>query len=92
MNSARPINYDDAAKSLAEVYTRAGLPCEIEHGLNGVIVYASSRDHAARISLDLAHAVRTRDPHVFASPVNEDKDEPEATRYWAAVDFDWRRF
>lgn len=88
----QPINSEDEAKKLAAVYTRAGLPCEIEHGLNGVIVYASSRDHVARISLNIAHAVRTRDPYVVASPVNEDKDEPEATRFWAAVDFDWRRF
>lgn len=80
------------ASSLAAVYTKRGMPCEIEASTTGVVVYASKPEHAGRIALDIARAARARDPRATSTTPAEDKDENEATRWWAAVDFDWRRF
>lgn len=80
------------AKRMADAYGVRGLVCEIEVGPAGVVVYGTSSDVVERVSRDLARNARTRDPKATASPPLSDDDEPEATRWWSAVDFDWRRF
>lgn len=81
-----------SAEALARHFIDAGMPCEIEAATRGVIVYASSHDDVERIAKKLLLAVRSRDPRVIVTPACEDVDEDQATRWWAAVEFDWRKF
>jgi hypothetical protein len=80
------------ATGLAELYCSKGLPCEIEAGPGGVIVYAGSRIDADRIARDIRRAVVERDPRACTERARFDEDEPKATAWWAAVNFSWRVF
>ena len=77
---------------MASRYRESGLPCEIEAGPLGLVVYALNRFNAEAIAKDILRQVRERDPRAIASKPMHDMDEPAATSWWAAVEFDWRRF
>jgi len=81
-----------AASKLAEVYSKKGLPCEIEAAADGVIVYANDRVTAERVAKDIRRFVVERDPRACTERGQHDKNEPGATAWWAAVRFDWRKF
>ena len=69
----------------------AGVPCEVEKASAGVIVYAASRLGAEKVARDIRRAVQDRDPRANTTPAYRDFGEPEETRWWAGVNFDWRK-
>lgn len=73
-------------------YAEKGLRVEIEAGRCGLVVYASTRVDALRVSQDLAGSARARDPRARATPPVKDEDEAPETAWWSTVEFDWRRF
>lgn len=82
-----------AAETLAARYAAAGLPCEIEAGTGGLVIYADSPKNVLRIAGDIANAVRSRDPKVHVEvPPSFDEDEPPATAWWVCVTVDWKKF
>lgn len=82
----------DVEKKLAEHFVKYGFPCVIEAGTYGLQIYAGSREHAERIASDLANTIRGRTGYAAVTPPRIDPAEPEETKWWSAVDFDWRKF
>ena len=81
----------DPAAAMAAKFAAAGFPCEIEAATRGLIVYASSKEHVQAIARDIALAVRPR-TRVVLTDVLRDEDEPPATCWWTAIEFDWKEF
>jgi hypothetical protein len=79
------------AASLAALYTNAGLPCEIEAGPFGVMVYAASAAIVRKVANEIAQTARTRLSAVTMTVPAFEKDEPAESCYWARVDFDWAK-
>lgn len=78
-----------AAKALAGLYVDVGLPCEIEAGPVGLVVYGPTSATVNAVTKSLARGPRTLGVAVRTSPAAADADEPEATRWWGTVEFDW---
>lgn len=88
--NAKPIRLGHpAAKRLAALYTRAGLPVEVEAGPVGLVVYGSDAATVRRVAQSLASTPRVLGGEVTVGPITVDQDEPEATRFWTTVEFDW---
>lgn len=78
------------ARRLADTFVARGLPCEIEAGPAGVLVYAGSMRDAARISAEVVTLLALAGvKHVVAERVIHEPDEPAATAYVATVRLDW---
>lgn len=79
------------AAGLEALFLERGLPCEIEPGVSGVIVYASTRGNADRIAREILESAKTKDPRASSDPANFDRDEAPDTSWWASVNFSWER-
>ncbi len=80
------------AGALARLFRQAGVESEIEVSRAGLIVYASNRFDASRVARGIQRAVLERDRCARVDGPEMDDGEPEATRWWAEVSFDWRVF
>lgn len=80
-----------AAAALAARFNAAGLPCEIEAGPAGLVVYAASSAVVTCVTLNIANALRDRRLRPVVSAPAFERDEPAATCWWASVDFDWSK-
>lgn len=81
----------EAAKTLEARYREQGLPCELDVGLVGIVVYAASPYVVLTVAQSLASAPRALGvPVQVESPVFEKDEEPE-TAWVAAVKFDWNK-
>jgi len=77
---------------LMSLYANAGLPCTLDAGPVGIVVYAATRERAAEIADRLVEVVRMRDPKAFREPVVFERDELPATAWVTAVHIHWERF
>ncbi len=80
-----------AADRLARVYRNNGMPCEIEAGPVGLVVYASTARDASVVADNVVKCLKPRDPNVSREDVVHDKDEGFATRFICTVRIDWDR-
>jgi len=79
----------NAAAKLAAMYTNAGMPCEIEAGSGGLVVYAADKWTVGMITSDIAKtAVRFGTDFAVEPPLFE-ADEPAATAWHATIRVDW---
>lgn len=79
------------APNLERVHRDAGLPVEIETGPIGIVVYGPSSSVVWRCAKGLLATVQERDPRGEIEAVDQDHDEPIATRWHAVVRFEWSR-
>lgn len=82
----RPMTY---AARLAKLYCDRGLPCEVEAGRVGLVVYAASRRVANAVAFALAVAPRSLGMAVEVTRATEEAEEPAETRWCSVVRFDW---
>lgn len=81
-----------AARALAALFARAGLPCELDVGPVGLVVYAAKKSTVEAVARQLLKNAQTKDPKARTTPAEFDKDEQPETAWWTTVEFDWRRF
>lgn len=77
------------AKALTQRFVDCGVPCEIEAGPAGLVVYAAQPSLVRAVMQQLAEAPRKLGADATVSQVTRDADEPAATRWWGSVTFDW---
>lgn len=70
------------------MYRGAGLPCEIEAGRAGLVVYGPTRAIVTRVANKLATSVRQVAFVGIENAVHE-RDEQPATAWVATVRFNW---
>lgn len=80
-----------AARDLEALYARAGMPCDIDAGPVGLVVYAATPAAAERAAESLANAPRSLGVPVTVEPAVFERDESAATAWVATVRFDWTR-
>jgi ABC-type sugar transport system substrate-binding protein len=85
------LRFPSAAK-LAAMYTSVGLPCEIEAGRVGLVVYGRTAEEVRSVAKGLAKAPRSLGVTVAVERVTQETDEPEETQFSAVVRFDWVAF
>jgi hypothetical protein len=78
-------------KGLEAMYRAVGLPCTLDIGPVGIVVYASSPANVRAIAQSLARAPRALQvPVQVEEPVFEKDEDPE-TAFVACVKFDWNK-
>lgn len=78
-----------ATKTLEAMYLAAGLPCELDAGPVGIVVYAATPAIVSAVANGLAKAPRSLGVWVRVEDPCFEPDENPATAYVAAVCFDW---
>lgn len=73
------------------MFRAAGLPCVLDVGPVGIVVYASSPANVLAIAKSLASAPRSCGVRVQVETPVFEKDEQPETAFVAAVKFDWEK-
>jgi len=86
------LNFQKAdPKNLESMYRAVGLPCVLDIGPVGIVVYAATPAIVSRVANQLAQAPRTLGVWVEVETPVFEKDEQPETAYVAAVKFDWQK-
>jgi hypothetical protein len=79
------------AKGFENMFRAAGLPCVLDVGPVGIVVYASSPTKVSAIAATLASGPRALGVDVQVETPVFEKDEQPETAFVAAVKFDWSK-
>lgn len=80
-----------AAKKLEAMYAAAGLPCELDPGLVGIVVYAATPAIASAVANGLARGPLALGVAVEVEAPCFEVDENTETAWVATVRFDWNK-
>lgn len=82
----------NATTRLENLYANVGLPCNIEAGPFGLVVYSATPAMVRSIVKKLAEAPHAKGVATETTdPIAEPDEDPE-TRFWARLDFSWSAF
>lgn len=80
-------------RGLVKKFTALGMPCEIDAGPTGIVIYANSCERTARIATEILSVAKSRDASArIDAPVRFDPDEPDSTAWWVSITLDWKKF
>jgi hypothetical protein len=78
-----------AESRLEALYKAAGLPCSIDAGNVGFVIYAASRADVMAIVESIGRALTGINVSHSVSEIGEEPDEPAATRHYSILAFNW---